>query len=84
MHYLSFDKIIFINILMAVCTNSSRQTSSKSYPQLKEKNYVIWCISSQYLFIPFQPTNNRKHEVKLLCCKNSIIIILPQIGIINM
>ena len=37
MHYLSFDKIIFINILMAVCINSIRQTSSKSYPQLKEK-----------------------------------------------
>ena len=57
---------------------------NESYPQLKEKSYVLWCISSQYLFIPFQPTNNRKHEVKFLCCKNSIIIILPQIGIINM
>ena len=84
MHYLYFDMIIFKTILMAVCINSTRQTSNKLYPQLKEKSYVIWCISSQYLFIPFQPTNNRKHEVKFLCCKNSIIIILPQIGIINM
>ena len=37
MHYLSFDEILFNNILMDVCINSTRQTSNESYPQLKEK-----------------------------------------------
>ena len=35
MHYLSFDEILFNNILMDVCINSTRH--NESYPQLKEK-----------------------------------------------